>query len=83
MFNGGLIPDAFADPVAPWDGGPNQGFGNAAKDAVKGPGIQNWNISLFKSIAFTSNERVAYRLALRVVQHLQPRQPARRQPEQP
>jgi hypothetical protein len=50
--------EAFASPVAPWDGGPNQGFGNARKDAVKGPGIQNWNISLFKSIAFTSNERV-------------------------
>jgi hypothetical protein len=43
---------SFADPVAPWAGGPNQGFGNAAKDAVKGPGIQNWNISLFKSIPF-------------------------------
>ncbi len=50
--------DAFADPVAPWLGGPNQGFGNAAKDSVKGPGIQNWNISVFKSIPFTSSERV-------------------------
>jgi hypothetical protein len=25
---------------------------------VKGPGIQNWNMSLFKSIPFSSNERV-------------------------
>jgi len=50
--------DAFTDPVAPWLGGPNQGFGSAAKDSVKGPGIQNWNISLFKSIPFTSTERV-------------------------
>jgi hypothetical protein len=49
---------AFANPLAPWDGGPNQGFGNAAKDAIKGPGIQNWNISLFKSIPFGSSERV-------------------------
>ena len=50
--------DAFADPLAPWEGGQNQGFGTAAKDAVKGPGIQNWNMSVFKSIAFSSNERV-------------------------
>ncbi len=47
---------SFADPVAPWAGGPNQGFGNASKDAVVGPGIQNWNISLFKSIPLTSSE---------------------------
>jgi hypothetical protein len=25
---------------------------------VKGPGIQNWNMSVFKSIAFSSSERV-------------------------
>ncbi len=48
--------NSFADPVAPWAGGPNQGFGNAPKDAVVGPGIQNWNISLFKSIPLTSSE---------------------------
>jgi hypothetical protein len=54
--------DAFATPLAPWEGGSNQGFGNAAKDAVKGPGIQNWNMSVFKSIAFTSNERVHFDL---------------------
>jgi hypothetical protein len=47
---------SFADPVAPWLGGPNQGYGNAAKDSVKGPGIQNWNISLFKSVPFTAGE---------------------------
>lgn len=47
---------SFADPAAPWNGGPNQGFGNAGKDAVKGPGIQNWNLSLFKTIPLTSHE---------------------------
>jgi hypothetical protein len=36
--------------VAPWNGGPNQGFGNAGRDAVVGPGLFNWNLSLFKSI---------------------------------
>ena len=44
---------SFADPVAPWNGGPNQGFGSAPKDAVVGPGIQNWNMSVFKSIPIT------------------------------
>ena len=34
----------------PGNGGPNQGFGNAGKDSVVGPGIQNWNLSLFKTI---------------------------------
>jgi hypothetical protein len=53
-INAWFSTSSFADPVAPWAGGPNQGFGNAAKDAVKGPGIQNWNISLFKSIPFRS-----------------------------
>jgi len=46
---------SFADPVAPWNGGPNQGFGNAGKDAVVGPGLFNWNLSLFKDFAFRSS----------------------------
>jgi hypothetical protein len=48
-FNQWFSTSSFADPIAPWDGGPNQGFGNAAKDSVVGPGIQIWNISVFKS----------------------------------
>jgi hypothetical protein len=43
-------PSSYADPVAPWNGGPNQGFGNAGKDSAVGPGIFNWNLSLFKAI---------------------------------
>ena len=50
-FNG----SAYADPVAPWNGGPNQGFGNAGKDSALGPGIFNWNLSLFKTIRITEN----------------------------
>jgi len=42
---------SFAAPVAPWNGGPNQGFGDAGRDAVVGPGLVNFNWSLFKSIA--------------------------------
>ena len=44
---------SFADPVAPWNGGPggvNAGFGNAGRDSIVGPGLFNWNLSLFKSI---------------------------------
>jgi hypothetical protein len=47
---------SFADPTAPWNGGGNQGWGNAAKDSVVGPGLFNWNLSLFKSIALASRE---------------------------
>jgi hypothetical protein len=47
---------AFADPVAPWNGGPNQGFGSAGRDSVVGPPLVNWNLSLFKSIPLTGRE---------------------------
>jgi carboxypeptidase family protein len=49
-------PSSFADPVAPWLGGPNQGFGSAGRDAAVGPGLFNWNLSLFKAIPITSHE---------------------------
>ncbi len=47
---------SFATPVAPWMGGPNEGFGNARKDAVVGPGLINWNLSLYKDIFLTGRE---------------------------
>jgi hypothetical protein len=47
---------AFASPIAPWDGGANQGFGNAAKDAVVLPGRLRFDMSLFKTIALTPHE---------------------------
>jgi hypothetical protein len=43
---------SFANPTPPWLGGPNSGFGNAAKDVVVQPGLFNFNWSLFKNIAF-------------------------------
>jgi len=51
---------SFADPVAPWNGGGNQGFGDAGRDAVVGPGLFNWNLSLFKS--FTIRESKQFEL---------------------
>jgi hypothetical protein len=48
--------NSFANPVAPWQGGPNQGFGTAGKDAVVLPGLFNTNLSLFKTFPLTSGE---------------------------
>jgi hypothetical protein len=47
---------SFGDPTAPWNGGSNQGFGNAGRDAVVLPGRLNFNWSLFKTIPLTSSE---------------------------
>ena len=47
---------AFGAPVAPWAGGGNQGFGSAGKDAIRGPGLFNWNLSLFKDFHLTKGE---------------------------
>jgi Carboxypeptidase regulatory-like domain len=46
----------WADPVAPWFGGPNNGFGNAGKDNARGPGLNNWNLSLLKHIPLTGSD---------------------------
>jgi hypothetical protein len=51
---------SFGGPVAPWNGGPNQGFGTTRKDAVVGPGLFNFNMSLFKTFSMT--ERVKFEL---------------------
>ena len=48
---------SYGDPVAPWFGGPNQGFGNAGKDSAVGPGLNNTNLSLTKNINFTSHDK--------------------------
>jgi hypothetical protein len=57
-------PAAFAEPVPQWSGGGNNGFGNAGRNAVRGPGLANWNLSLFKSFAL--NESSTTRFELRV-----------------
>ncbi len=47
---------SYQDPVAPWFGGPGQGFGNAGKDNVIGPGLNNTNLTLTKNIPLTGKE---------------------------
>jgi len=44
---------SFANPVAPWIDPTSTGFGDGRKDSVVGPGLFNWNISLYKDIPLT------------------------------
>jgi hypothetical protein len=53
---------SFANPLAPWAGGTNQGFGNAGKDQVILPGLFNFNLALFKSFAFTEAVNFQFRV---------------------
>jgi hypothetical protein len=52
----------FSAPLAPWLGGPNQGFGNAGKDAVVGPGLFNTNLSVFKTFPISRDARTSIQL---------------------
>jgi hypothetical protein len=58
--NGWFTKSSFAAPLAPWAGGTNNGFGSARKDSVIGPGLLNFNMSLFKTINLT--ERMKFEL---------------------
>jgi hypothetical protein len=53
---------AFADPIAPWNGGLNQGYGTTGKDSVLGPALINENLSLFKIFPITSHEGPRFEL---------------------
>jgi hypothetical protein len=55
-------PAAYSAPLAPWAGGTNQGFGTAGKDSMVGPGLFNWNLSLFKDFHVTSGEGPRFQL---------------------
>ena len=50
----------FSAPIPVWLGGPNQGFGNASRDSIVGPGRVNFTTSLYKSFAMT--ERAHFEL---------------------
>lgn len=51
----------FSAPIPAWLGGANQGFGNASKDAVVGPGRVNFTTSLYKSFAMTERAHIELR----------------------
>jgi len=42
-------------------GGPNQGFGNARKDTIVGPGRVNFTTSLYKSFSITERAHIELR----------------------
>jgi hypothetical protein len=52
---------SFSAPVPVWAGGPNQGFGNAHKDTIVGPGRVNFTTSLYKSFAMTERAHIELR----------------------
>jgi hypothetical protein len=51
----------FSDPIPAWAGGPNQGFGNARKDAALGPGRLNFDTSLYKAFRITEGSGFEFR----------------------
>jgi Carboxypeptidase regulatory-like domain len=53
---------AYSAPTAPWNGGANQGFGTAGKDSIVGPGLFNWNLSLYKEFRITGGEGPRFQL---------------------
>ena len=53
--------DQFSAPTPVWVGGPNQGFGNAGKDSIVGPGRVNFATSLYKTFAITEQVHFEFR----------------------
>ena len=51
----------FSYPTPSWEGGPNLGFGNMAKDAIVGPGRVNFDTSLYKTFSVTERARFELR----------------------
>ena len=53
--------DNFSAPLPAWAGGPNQGFGDAGKDAIQLPGRTNFATSLYKSFAIREAAHFEFR----------------------
>jgi len=51
----------FSVPTPVWQGGANQGFGNARKDTIVGPGRVNFTTSLYKSFSVTERAHIELR----------------------
>ena len=51
----------FTAPLPAWAGGPNQGFGNAGRDSIVGPGRANFTTSLYKTFQFTEHANFQFR----------------------
>jgi hypothetical protein len=58
-------PAGFAKSIIPGSGDQSTGtatFGNLGKNALRGPGRDNWNMALFKNIFFTERLRAEFRV---------------------
>ena len=55
---------SFSAPLAPWNGGVNEGFGNARKDTIVGPGVNNFNLALFKSFNLSKEKGAVFQFRL-------------------
>ena len=51
----------FSAPIPAWAGGHDQGFGNAGKDSIIGPGRVNFTTSLYKSFEIRNGIRLQLR----------------------
>jgi hypothetical protein len=51
----------FSAPVPAWAGGANNGFGNARKDIVIGPGRFNFDTSLYKTFKIHESTNFEFR----------------------
>ena len=51
----------FSAPVPVWAGGANNGFGNARKDIVLGPGRFNFDTSLYKTFKIHESTNFEFR----------------------
>jgi hypothetical protein len=60
--SGWFTGNAYQAPLAPWQGGSNEGFGTAGRDSAVGPGLSLWNFSLYKSIPLGVNEAQHFEL---------------------
>jgi hypothetical protein len=56
-----INPSNFSQPLAAWQGSLTQGFGNAGRDSVIGPGRLNFTTSLYKGFALTERVNFEFR----------------------
>ena len=54
-------PSAFAAPLPAWAGSKTQGFGNAGRDSIIGPGRVNFTTSLYKNVTIHENVKFQFR----------------------
>jgi hypothetical protein len=72
-INQAFSTSGFSNPTPAWAGGPNQGFGNAGKDAIPEPNRINFTTSLYKSFSFTEKAKFQFRVeSFNTFNHTQP-----------